>query len=179
MLARFSRQRVVGGLIVVLAVTLCIAPLFSRGHAESAEVSENAAASADINHAAHYPPADPLAPPSHRYPVPSTLPSVPSIDPVPTSRVTSTGLSEHVVDSKSFQLVSTKYRLTTAKAKSLAQFLEEQVGRPEIFEISVEEPEAITVVASPAAQKTIGELLNLMRTSPGKARELRPTPTEN
>ena len=38
----------------------------------------------------------------------------------------------------------------------------------------MEEPEAITIVASPAAQKTVAELIGLMRTSPGKPRDAHP-----
>ncbi len=179
MLACFSRQRIVGGLIVVLAVTLCIAPLFSRGHAESAAPTDNADGSGSVNRVAYYPPADTPRPPASRqaFGAPSDVLPTASDFGTHAAGYASPAASEHVVESKSFQLVSTKYRLTTAKARALAQFLEEQVGRPEIFEISVEEPEAITIVASPAAQKTVGELLGLMRTSPGKAREPRPVPT--
>ncbi|MCI0681860.1 MAG: hypothetical protein L0Y71_07125 [Gemmataceae bacterium] len=175
--SRFSRQRLVGGLIVALAVTLCVAPLFSGEQAESPELSD---VSGGVRHAVNYPPADHLPPPA---PTDNRLPAATSIG-IPTDGVFApppvrdTSTREHVVESKSFQLVSTKYRLTTGKAKALAQFLDEQIGRPEIFEISVEDPEAITVVASPSAQETVGKLVNLMRTSPGKSRESRPVASE-
>src|SRR5262245_36047887 len=65
----FSRQRIVGGLIVVLAVTLCVTPLFSRGQAESA-------AATDIHYA---PPADP--PPADSADPLERVPPVPSAPP--------------------------------------------------------------------------------------------------
>jgi hypothetical protein len=67
-----------------------------------------------------------------------------------------------VIESKSFQLVSTKYRLPAEKAKALAAFLNEHVGRPEIFEIAVAEPDTITIIAAPGTQETIGKLVALI-----------------
>jgi hypothetical protein len=183
MLACFSRQRIVGAMIVVLACTLCVTPIFSRGKGASAAPAGSSDA---LTRVAHYPPTQPeqLLPPS--VPLPATPPTD-GFSPPPAYGLPRPGTivqpaplvpqptPDHVVESKAFSLVSTKYRLTTGKAKALAQFLEDQIGRPEIFEISVEEPEAITIVASPTAQKTVAELVGLMRTSPGKARETHPT----
>jgi hypothetical protein len=191
MLAYFSRQRVVGAMIMVLACALCVTPLFSRGKdARAASGLPHL-----VGHVVHYPPApsEQAAPPApgtvpasvpppaptgvYVEPIP-TRPAPPVIGPPPYSvqppSLPPQPAADQIVESKSFALVSTKYRLSAGKAKALAEFLEAQVGRPEIFEISVDEAEAITVIASPAAQKTVAELVGLMRTSPGKPRETHP-----
>jgi hypothetical protein len=181
MFAYFSRQRVVGALIVILACTLCIMPIFSRGSTSSALSSKSTDA---VTHVAHYPPSppEPVAPltppapgidegygnPIYHGPLPSGIAS-----PAPPGPTISK--PDHILEVKAFALMSTKYRLSSGKAKALAQFLEEQVGRPEVFEISVEDAETITIVASPVAQKTVAELVGLMRASPGKSKDAHPT----
>jgi hypothetical protein len=157
MLAYLFRQRVVGGMIVLLACALCLAPIVSQGQAEPPTPS----GSDLLARAAEYPYPDAAAAPR------ASSASIPAVAPLPA--VSREALPDHIVESRSFSLVSTKYRLSPAKAKALVQFLEEQIGRPEVFEVSIEEPEVITIIASPSAQKTIGELLGLMRTSPAKS----------
>jgi hypothetical protein len=76
---------------------------------------------------------------------------------------TKLGTPEHIAASKSFFLVKTTYRLASTSAESLGQLLREQVGRPEVFEVTLDTPDTLTIIASPRAQSAISELVALIR----------------
>jgi hypothetical protein len=130
-----SRRRLVGALIVVHVAVLCVIPVLSQGNDEAASDAPARSAPAVRENLHLVRQADPFATPS----------------------------ASHVVASESLSLVRTSYRLGAAPARALTQFLEEYIGRPEVFEIHLQEPEMVTIVASPSAQKTIGELIVLIR----------------
>jgi hypothetical protein len=145
---RITRRQLVGSLIVLQLAALCVIPVWSRGadRQTAGDASPHSLASSVRE--------------TFRHPAASATDNEP--------------LTNHVVETQPLSLVLTSYRLSAAPARTLTQFLEEYIGRPEVFEIRLEEPDVITVVASPAAQKTIGELVVLIRNAhkepPGSAR---------